>query len=204
MSIPSKILFRGRTERGLTLVELVMFIVIVSLGIVGILAAINVSTKASADPAIRKQVLAIAESLLEEIELMPFTFCDPQDANVLTATSATVGAGACVATAQGNDYALPAPPPYPVSETRYSTTDPFDNVGDYGGFSMSPIKDITGTDVGGLSGYSASVTITQPAGPLSGVPTSEIAFISVTVTGPGNESVTLEGYRLRYAPNSPQ
>jgi len=25
----------------------------------------------------------------------------------------------------------------------------------------------------------------------------------VTVTGPGNESVTLEGYRTRYGPNSP-
>lgn len=172
-----------------------MFIVIVSLGIVGILAAINVSTKASADPAVRKQVLAIAESLLEEIELMPFTFCDPQDANVLTAASAA----GCASTPQ-----TIGPPPSPATETRYSATDPFDNVGDYGGFSMSPIKDITGTDVGGLSGYSASVTITQPAAALSGVPASEIAVIGVTVTGPGNESVTLEGYRMRYAPNSPQ
>lgn len=178
---------------GLTLVELIMFIVIVSVGIVGILAAINVSTQHSADPVVRKQVLAIAESLLEEIELMPFTFCDPQDANVLTAASS----GACATTPQTFG-------PSPVAETRYSTTDPFDNVGDYGGFSMSPILDITGAAIGGLSGYSASVSIAPPAGALSGVPASEIAVISVSVSGPGNESITLEGYRVRYAPNSPQ
>lgn len=182
-------------QRGLTLVELIMFIVIVSVGIVGILAAINVSTQHSADPVVRKQVLAIAESLLEEIELMPFTFCDPQDANVLTA----VNSGGCATTPQ-----TLGPPPSPATETRYSATDPFDNVGDYGGFSMSPILDITGAAIGGLSGYSASVSIAPPAGALSGVPASEIAVISVSVSGPGNESITLEGYRVRYAPNSTQ
>lgn len=190
----SQLAIRNR-QQGLTLVELIVFIVIVSIGIVGILAALNVSTQHSADPVVRKQVLAIAESLLEEIELMPFTFCDPQDANVLTATSSA----GCVSTPQTF-----GPPPSPATETRYSATDPFDNVGDYGGFSMSPIKDITGTDVGGLSGYSASVSIAPPAGALSGVPASEIAVISVSVTGPGNESITLEGYRVRYAPNSTQ
>ena len=65
-----------------------MFIVIVGVAIAGILSVFNVNAQHSWDPAERKQMLAIAESLLEEVELMPFTYCDPNDDNVLTAASA--------------------------------------------------------------------------------------------------------------------
>ena len=61
-----------------------MFIVIVGVAAGGILMVFANTTRASADPLIRKQALAIAESLLEEIRLMPFTFCDPDDANAST------------------------------------------------------------------------------------------------------------------------
>ena len=54
----------------------------------------------SADPIVRKQALAIAESLLLEIEQQAFTWCDPQDANVVTATSA---AGCAVAANNQNN-----------------------------------------------------------------------------------------------------
>ena len=59
-------------ERGISLIELIMFIVIVSVALAGILLVMNVTTKGSADPLIRKQALAAAESLLEEIELQDF------------------------------------------------------------------------------------------------------------------------------------
>jgi len=67
-------------QGGLSLIELVVFIVIVSVSIAGIFLVLNRATQTSADPVARKQALAIAESLLEEIELMPFTLCDPDDA----------------------------------------------------------------------------------------------------------------------------
>lgn len=60
-------------QRGISLVELVMFIVIVSIAVIGTLLVMNLTTAHSADPLIRKQALAIAESLLEEIELQDFT-----------------------------------------------------------------------------------------------------------------------------------
>jgi MSHA pilin protein MshD len=59
-------------QRGISLIELIMFIVIVSVALAGILLVMNVTTKSSADPLIHKQSLAIAESLLEEIELQDF------------------------------------------------------------------------------------------------------------------------------------
>ena len=56
-------------QRGISLIELIMFIVIISAALAGILLVMNQVTGHSADPLIRKQALAIAESMLEEIQL---------------------------------------------------------------------------------------------------------------------------------------
>ena len=62
-----------RRARGITLVELIVFMVIVGVAMAGLFAAFNTITAGSADPQVRKQMLAIAESMMEEIELKPFT-----------------------------------------------------------------------------------------------------------------------------------
>ena len=60
-------------QRGVSMIELVMFIVIISIALAGILLVMNTVTGRSADTLIRKQALSIAESLLEEVELQDFT-----------------------------------------------------------------------------------------------------------------------------------
>ena len=72
-------MFTKPRQHGISMIELIMFIVIVSVGIVGILSVMTFSAKHSADPLIQKQALAIAESLLEEIELSDFN--DPGAGN---------------------------------------------------------------------------------------------------------------------------
>jgi MSHA pilin protein MshD len=57
---------------GVTLVELVIAIVIVSAALAGLVAAFTRATRASADPVVSQQMLAIGESLMEEIMLKPF------------------------------------------------------------------------------------------------------------------------------------
>lgn len=59
-------------HKGFTLIEVIIFIVVVSAGLVGILAVSNSVVKSSADPMVRKQAVAIAESLLEEITLKDY------------------------------------------------------------------------------------------------------------------------------------
>lgn len=66
-------MFTSKSQRGISLIELIMFIVIVSGALAGLLLVMNVNTTNSADPLIQKQALAIAESLLEEIELHDFS-----------------------------------------------------------------------------------------------------------------------------------
>ena len=61
------------TQQGISLIELIMFIVIVSVALAGIMLVMNTTTRYSADPLLHKQALTIAESLLEEIELKGFT-----------------------------------------------------------------------------------------------------------------------------------
>jgi MSHA pilin protein MshD len=56
-------------QRGVSMIELIMFIVIISIAVAGILLVMNKVTGHSADTLVRKQALAVAESLLEEIEL---------------------------------------------------------------------------------------------------------------------------------------
>lgn len=73
-------------QRGLTLIELVVFIVVVGIAVAGVLLAMNITTQHSADPMLRKQVLAIAESLLEEILAREYT--DPDCIQVLEASRA--------------------------------------------------------------------------------------------------------------------
>lgn len=57
---------------GFTLIELVIFIVIVSVGVVGILSVMNQTVKSSADPMVQKQAAALADSILEEILLREY------------------------------------------------------------------------------------------------------------------------------------
>jgi MSHA pilin protein MshD len=57
----------SRRQSGFTLIELIIFIVIVSVSVAGILLVMNTVVASSADPLIRKQALALAESVMEEI-----------------------------------------------------------------------------------------------------------------------------------------
>ena len=57
---------------GVTLVELVIAIVIVSAALGGLVAAFARANQASADPVVTQQMLAIGESMMEEVLLKPF------------------------------------------------------------------------------------------------------------------------------------
>lgn len=63
---------RGLARRGFSLVEVVISLVIVGVGLAALLTPIISATRDSADPVVRKQALAVAEALLDEIESMPF------------------------------------------------------------------------------------------------------------------------------------
>jgi MSHA pilin protein MshD len=193
----------GRVS-GISLIELLLFIVIAGVAVAGVVSAFRLSVQKSADPLVRKQALAIAESLLEEVQLMPFSYCDPDDANAHTATSPVVGAGGCAATVEALGPE--------AGETRYATGGvQFDNVNDYNGYNSATevppgIKDISGNLIAVLPNFNVSIAVASTA--LGTIPiggsfaASDALRITVTVTAPGNTIISLDGYRTRYAPRT--
>ena len=176
-------------KKGFTLIELVIFIVIVSVALAGVLTVLNITAKSSADPMVRKQALAIAEALLEEVMLQPYTYCDTNDETAATATSAVVGAGGCTTTIEAIG---PDVNPNGTTETRTSSDDPFDNVNDYHG--LSTTTNIAG---GGAAKYTANVTVAATT--LNTI--TDALLITVSVNS-GSETISLQGYRTRYSPNT--
>lgn len=175
----------SRTARsGFTLVELVMFIVIVSIAVVGILSVMNITTSSSADPQLRKQALSIAEALLEEVSLARFTFCDPADVNAETAANAT-------------ECTVPEGVGPEAGNTR-----PFDNVNDYvttyGTAQPIAITDVNGAAIPNLGAYTSTITITPQA--YNGIAATDSLLITINVNY-GADTIRLDGYRTRYAPN---
>jgi MSHA pilin protein MshD len=186
---------RKLRQRGVTLIELILFILIVSIAVLAILGVMSLTTKNSADPLRRKQAQMIAEGLLEEVQLARFTYCEPSAENADTAADAAACANG-MAEAWGPENGAGRP---------------FDNVNDYvsaantpaSAFGSGAVLDAEGNSMG-LEGYTARVTVTALALGGSGAPgasaNAEVLRIRVEVSY-GTESVVLDGFRARYAPN---
>jgi len=187
----------GPRQRGVTLIELIMFIVIVSVALASIIAVMRITTANSADPLRRKQALMIAEGLLEEVRSAGFTLCDPSSADFDTQTDPTL----CAVRENWGQVA-----PEPVNPR------PFDNVNDYvtapnvaiNAFNAAGVlTDVSGQPIG-VDGYNATLTVSPAQLGGFGVATGTAANtpvlrIRVTVAFGGDAPVVLDAYRMRYA-----
>lgn len=213
-----------RRQSGLTIIELVIFIVIVGIAAAGILQVISLATRNSVDPIRRKQAMLIAEAYMEELQQAQFTVCDPADANAGIATTADTDATTgCAASSTIERFG-------PES----GNTRPYDNINDYvpanyvlgtpvRAFAVADAsgklvdRDVSGAALGvnsaggtlgtvAMDGITTTLTLNLVNG-LGGTITSTSANlialqITITVTyGPG-ESITLDGYRTRYEPRA--
>lgn len=177
----------ARAQAGVTLIELVLFIVIVGVAVVGILGVMSLTTRNSVDPQLRKQALAIAEGMLDEIEGARFTFCAVNDPAAETATGEAACANKEAFGIQGG-----------------ATQRPYDNVNDYVGTDGSAITyttDVAGNPFSSLANqYAATVSMNAVA--LNGITAPNVLHIRVSVAYGDKQQVVLDGYRTRYAPNS--
>jgi len=196
---------RGTGQRGVTLIELVIFIVVVSIAVVGLLQIFARTTASSADPQLRKQALAIAEAMLDEIEGARFTFCDP-----LADPAADMATNAAPFDSATNPTGCNTP--QNVSATVPAVGRPYYNVSDYVRSFNAPV--VYAADAAGNSfpaGYAVSVAISPDAGlglagaglPSDATPVNmNVLRITVTVTYATNQQLVLAGYRTRYAGNA--
>lgn len=162
----------AHVERGATLIEAVLFIVIISVALASILGVMSLAVGHSADPMILRQSTAVTESLLQEVMAQPFT------QNDLDGGANAIGPEA--------------------GESRGSSSNPFDHVDDYDGLALSGITAADGSAISGLENYNASISIEAAA--LNGIASSDGLLVRVTVTGPDLIPVTVAGYRARVVP----
>ena len=186
----------SRRQRGVTLIELILFIMIIGIALAAILGVMNVTARNSADPVRSKQALMIAEGLLEEVQLARFTKCDP---------SGDIGASGNCTIPEGWGQVAPEP----------KGPRPYDNVNDYVSAANTAVSAF---NVGGaladangramnVTGYTATVTITPEALGPAGIQVgtggtaadTDMLRIRITVSF-DKQSLVLDGYRARYAP----
>lgn len=164
---------RPGRQRGASLLELIVFIVIVGTALAGVLTVLNVSVLHSADPMVRKQMLAIAESLLDEVQLQPFTFCDP----------AAVEAKAASSTADCGGHLPSVGPPGGVTDRSL-----YNNVANYSGLTLGTAGDAASviSDMSNVqnnaspAGYWATISVATD-GNLGGIAATEVLRITVEV-----------------------
>ena len=198
-----------RRAGGFTLIDVLVLIVLLGT-VAGSMTVLFSRLAAQSAEAMRdRQALAMAQTLLAEVRMMPMTYCDPGDANARTATSALVGVGPtrCSATVEGL-----GPEP---GETRYNAANRFDNVSDYQGL-VSPgpgcpggICDIAGNVLNPpgtpLAGCSARIATTPQAMPgvaaLDANGRPQALRIVVRLACPGRADTVVESVRMRHDPN---
>lgn len=161
-------------QRGFTLIELIIFIVVVSAGLAGILSVMNTVVKSSADPMVRKQAMALADSILEEILLK--AYCDPDTVIV-----------------------NPPNPPACGVNTVESGRDTYDDVEDYHGINevISATSPIFLNMPPGLYGYKIQIALEVPPAAAAKLDTLVAKKVTVTITR-GTEVITMTGYRSNY------
>lgn len=161
-----------KPERGFTLVELLIFIIVVSIGLLGSIMVFSTAVRGSADPMIRKQALNHAEAMLREVMQKDFQN-DAADAingsNVLGCTPTTNPACALNS---------------PALRSNYNDVDDYDTYN-------QPVTTLAG---GAIPGVACTQAVQVAVGALNG---QNGKFITVTAVC-GAETIVLTGFRGNY------
>jgi MSHA pilin protein MshD len=133
-------------QRGISLIELVVFIIVVGVALAGVLSVMDMVTRHSADPMVRKQSMAMAEAILEEVAHKAYadpdgseagetriSFDDVMDYNGLTIAGNDTLGSAPIALLSGYSAAIavtdkaigPAGNTVAMKEIQVEVTDPF-------------------------------------------------------------------------------
>ena len=157
-------------QAGVTLIELIISMVVLSIIMVAMFEAMATISKSSADPMLKAQSLSIAQSYMEEIQSK--SFLDPT-------TNTWCGVS------------------LPIDISR-SSRERFDDICDFQVLADNIIRDLNNTPVAALSNYQISVYITNDASvDLEGLlgTNQDSALITIIVSSPDNQSVQLSMYR---------
>lgn len=204
-------------QRGFTLIETVIFIIVLAVGFTGIFNLITSATLNSSAPLIRERTLVIAHAYMDEVISKRWHENTPVGGGCIDSDGALATPGDSCSTycAALTDLQcglskcnLAAPATCEAANVVAGPLGPeagevrsvFDDIDDYNGPATAPL-DIFGDAIPGYAGYTVAVVVgappTAPA-PWNGIPAADVRRIAVTVTNPLGESLTLVSYRVNF------
>ncbi len=163
-------------ERGYSLIELIMGMVVIGTAIALLLSAVNPNRIASVRPILRMKTAQLGQAYLEEILSRRFD-----------ESSFIGGAPRCNEAGQPPCTAALGPE---GGETRST----FDDVDDYHGLTETPPRDARGIARSGYQNYRVQVSVAYAGGDL-GLPAAALKRVSVTITAPDATSNRFAVYR---------
>ena len=192
-------------RRGFSLIETIIFILVVGIALSGIVTLFVQNTRSSADPFVRERAVAVAHAYMDEIMGMRFDEhtpvgggCVESGSNSCTSYCAALsdlecvrskcrlqGLGDCVARAGLSGIA-----------TEEGDRSAYDDVDDYAGLNEAPTG-IVGA-AGGYAGFNVQVSVTQPGASWHGIDARDLRHIQVSVTSPLYETIRLQAYRVNF------
>jgi MSHA pilin protein MshD len=183
-------------QNGVSIIELVITIVIVSIALLALFVTTSRTTERSVDPMIEEQAIAIADAYFEEI--IGKDFCDPDwDKDGLPSTAldcpndcggSVCDTGACRVAAQGS--------------SQEGSRDLYDDICDYDPVNDNPPVDSTNNSLTELNQYTVTVDIIDDGGGdinLLSASAGQSARIDVTVSHPALPSdITISGFKTNF------
>lgn len=159
-------------DRGFTLIELVMFIIIVGIAVSAVTLQFSQNVRHSADPLLRQQAITIAHTYLDEITSKRW------DEN----------------TPDGGGSATPGPSAAMGPDAGEVTRSDYDDVDDYQGLSETPTVGFTVT----ITVTHGTAWQDNPSAPVVTIPGVSTKIIVVSVATPIGETLTFSQYRLDF------
>ena len=170
-------------NRGFTLVEIIVVIIVFSIAAVGVLGTYQQTMRHANDPVHNARAVKLAQAYLEEILGKRFDENGGQG-GVPRCGSADAGSQLCSG-AFGPDGGE-------------GSRDLFDDVDDYDGLDIPTATDAQGNVLTGYTGYRVQVQVVNAGNELVGLNNVEAKRVDITVTTPRGYDFNFSGYRVNY------
>lgn len=160
-----------KSKKGFTLIELIIFIVVIGIATTGLFAALNQHNLSSVDPIYQVRALELAQATMDQIIGKRYDEASPNGG------FPPCGSG-------GVPICTDALGPEEASSANY------DDVDDYAGFSDNLVAP--------YAGFSVAVVVEYAGNVLGFIDNKQAKLIHVTVTPPVGEPVDLSAYRANF------
>ncbi|NRB38481.1 MAG: prepilin-type N-terminal cleavage/methylation domain-containing protein [Pseudomonadales bacterium] len=175
-----KWLRQQRQQKGVTLVELIIAISIVSIALAALMQSWSYNISSSADPLLQRKSLNLAQMYVDEILSKRFDENSPLGGGTIISASINCPTGSGL-------------------DAGESGRDDFDDVDDYHGVVDAPPLDINGVTMASYGSYQVAINISCISGQFAIASANHIKLIEVAVTSPAAaNSFTLSVYKANF------